>query len=102
MATIRVKIADKVLGAVDFDEMTLRDAFAIKAASGLTPAQLFQGTEQMDPDALQTLVWFVRMKNGESVDRSTIDFRLRDLSTEAVEQDPNPAEGSPEPTPSEV
>lgn len=93
MAVIRVKLGEQTLGEVDFEGLTLKDAFAIKATSGLTPMQLFSGMESADPDALQTLVWFVKMKNGEHCDRSTIDFRIRDLTTEEVKQDPNHGEG---------
>lgn len=98
MAVIRVKLGGETLGEVDFEGLTLKDAFAIKAASGLTPVEMFSGMEKADPDALQTLVWFVRMKNGDNVARGSIDFRIRDLDTEQVDEGdvalPNP-QGSP-------
>lgn len=84
MAAIRVKLAGETLGQVDFEDLTLKDAFAIKSASGLTPMEMFSGLEKMDPDALQTIVWFIRMKSGDNVARGSIDFRIRDLETEEV------------------
>lgn len=78
-----------------FDEgdITLEDAFVIKAELGLALRPFLQGIADMDPDCLQGLVWFCRRKAGERVSRSSVKFRILDLDLsqdEEDEQDPPP------------
>lgn len=76
-----------------FDEgdITLEDAFMIKAETGLALRPFLQGIADMDPDCLQGLVWFCRRKTGERISRSSVKFRILDLDLsqdEEGEQDP--------------
>lgn len=75
----------------DDEELTLKDAFKIKAASGLGLKSFLSGVQDMEPLAVQTLIYFVRTKAGESVRLEDIDFRIAALSIEQVN---TPAEGA--------
>lgn len=83
---------------IDEAELDLRDAFAVKAASGLTMPAMLAGSGEMDPLALQALVWFCRTKyDGEAgLLLSTVDFRLMDLE---LSQDTPEEDDEPDPTP---
>lgn len=93
MAQLHVTVGDEDLGNIDFTGLTLKDLFAIKAASGLTFGQLQKGLEDMDPAALGALVWFMKLKKGETVPIESIDFKLADFGAEQVDEAPKePAE----------
>jgi hypothetical protein len=69
----------------DDEELTLKDAFRIKAVSGLSLKGFLTGVQDMDPLALQALIHFLRTKAGESVRLEDIDFRIADLGIEQVQ-----------------
>lgn len=76
---MKVTLADK---SWDFDEanITLKEAFAIKAASGGLPMRQFiQGLYDADPLCLQVLVWFIRRGEEPTLRPDDVDFRLADL-----------------------
>lgn len=77
-----------------FDEgdITLEDAFMIKAETGLALRPFLQGIADMDPDCLQGLVWFCRRKAGERVNRSSVKFRILDLE---LKQDEDTGDDDP-------
>jgi len=75
----------------DDEELTLKDAFKIKASSGLSLKGFLTGVQEMDPLALQALIHFLRTKAGESVRLEDIDFRIADLGIEQVN---TPADGA--------
>lgn len=77
----------------DERELTLSDAFAIKAASGLNLQPFMRGLNDGDPVALQTLVWFLRQKHDRPEDIRHIDFRLADL---VITELPDPTEPADE------
>lgn len=81
---IKVSLKGEDLGTFDDEGMTLQEAFAIKASSGLSLQPFFAGLRDMDPLALQTLIWFLRHKKGEQSNAQEIDFRLGDLDMEPV------------------
>lgn len=83
----------------DDQSLTLTDAFAIKSASGLDLVPFQNGLNTMSPLSLQTLIWWLRQKNGRPEDIRTVDFRIADLSVEEVAEDdePDPTESGSEP-----
>jgi len=91
----RFKLRDESLGDIDFATVQLKEAFAIKAASGLTVVEMLNGLAKADPDCLQTVVWFLKFRRGEVVDRGSIDFALNELDAEIVDE-----AGPKPPTPS--
>jgi hypothetical protein len=91
----RVTVGEKSW-VLDEKELDLRDAFAIKAASGLRIKELFDGIAEGDPSALQALVWFVRMKDGDHLPIADVNFRLADLDLEQGEDEPESS--APDPT----
>ncbi len=89
MSQIHVTLAGEDLGVIDEERMTLTDAFAIKAASGLSLRPFFGGLNEMDPLSLQTLVWFLRYKQGKAIPLPEVDFVIADLSLEVVPDPPS-------------
>jgi len=94
---MKIKLGDE---SWDFDpqELTLREAFAIKSAIGLNFRPFLNGMMEMDPDCLQMLLWLVRTRNGERIDRTSIDFPLAQLQIEVTGDDPEGQASSSEAT----
>lgn len=84
MTQFKVDLASEDLGILDDEGITLQQAFAIKAASGLSLKAFFDGINEADPLAYQTLVWFQRFKAGISTPLQEIDFRMSDLHAVAI------------------
>jgi hypothetical protein len=95
----RTLISIGTLGPWEFDdeELTLKDAFAIKSATGLGVVSFLNGIADMDPDCLQTLIWLVRSKDQPGLRRESIQFRLADVSIKQV-GDADPTSGSVTPS----
>jgi hypothetical protein len=91
VAKMKVTLKGADLGEWDEEQLTLRDAFAIKAASGLSLKPFFQGLRDMDPLAMQVLVWFMRFKKSDSVPMPEIDFVITDLDMVEVDPPTEPA-----------
>jgi hypothetical protein len=82
----------------DDQSLTLADAFAIKSASGLDLVPFQNGLNTMSPLSLQTLIWWLRQKNGRPEDIRTIDFKIADLRVDEIEDDePDPTGSGSEP-----
>ena len=94
----QTRVTVKGMGSwvLDENELTLSDAFAIKATGQLTVPQMLAGVINLDPLPLQTLVWFLRMKAGDTVPLASIDFKIADF--ELDQPDPDTAEGPSDPT----
>src|SRR5664280_199273 len=94
MAVTTVGLDD---GKWEFDErkLELKDAFAIKSATGLNLKPFMQGIADMDPLCLQGLVWFVQRTDRPGQRLEDINFKIVDLTLEQVEDaepvDPTPA-----------
>jgi hypothetical protein len=90
---IKVTLKGDDLGTFNDERITLQDAFAIKAASGLNLKPFFTGLNEMDPLSVQTLVWFLKHKKGEQIPLAELDFVIADLDMTEVKEDPSqPAE----------
>lgn len=85
-----VWLGDEDLGVFDEGKFSLNDAFQVIGSSGLNTKAFFEGINGMDPLALQTFVWWLRVKAGRPCDRAAIDFVLGDLKL-VVESDPTVA-----------
>jgi hypothetical protein len=86
---MRVTLAGEDLGEFDDEGMMLSEAFALKAATGLSLKPFYQGLNEMDPLAAQAVVWFLRYKRGDQIPLPEIEFRMGDLQMVPVE-DPDP------------
>ena len=101
MAGIHLWIADEDLGVFNEQHFTLFDAWDVLAASGgrdkgLSVTEFVAGIQRMEPLAIQTLVWFLRKRKGQTVDRASINFNFGDLRVEE-EADPTMASsGTPD------
>lgn len=80
MTQYKVDLPGEDLGIFDDESITIQQAFAIKAASGLSIKPFFDGLNNIDPLSAQTLVWFQRLQAGTSVPLQEIDFRMIDLT----------------------
>lgn len=89
---IKVSLKGDELGTFDDEGMSLQDAFAIKAASGLSLKPFFAGLNDMDPLSLQTLVWFLKHKKGEQIPLPEVDFLFSELQMEQVVPPTEPTE----------
>jgi hypothetical protein len=95
MAKFVLKLGDE---SWPFDDagLSLKDAFAIKSATGLNVPPFLQGIQEYNPASLQGLVWLLRHKAGENVRVEDVDFLLKDLSLEFAE--PVVSADAPDPT----
>lgn len=89
-----VWLRDEDLGVLDERKITVSDGFLIQNATGgrgqgLTVKQFMTGIGQLDPLAMQCLVWFLRFKKNPSAAGhiSAIDYAFDDLK---VEDEPDP------------
>ncbi len=83
-----VKLGDESW-TFDEDEITIQDAYMLKAETGLALRPFFEGLADMDPQCLQALVWFLRRKAGEPVRIADVNFRVTALK---MEQEESPTE----------
>ncbi len=92
---LKVTLGDEDLGVFDEKKFSVSDAILVKNATGgqrgLTVKGFVEGIEEMDPHALQALVWFLRFKKGEQVHISTIDFAFADFDLEEL---PDPTQAT--------
>lgn len=86
---MKVTLAGEYLGDFDDEGMMLSEAFALKAATGLSLKPFYQGLNEMDPLAAQAVVWFLHYKRGDQIPLPEIEFRLGDLQMVPVEE-PDP------------
>jgi len=94
-AGVHVSLAGDDLGEFNPGKLDLKQAFAIKNTTGLTPRALLEGISDLDPAAMQALVWFMRFRNGETVDLLSINFAYEDLQVEPIEEAPKDEGTSP-------
>jgi hypothetical protein len=79
----------------DEDDITIQDAYMLKSVTGMGLRGFFEGLQDMDPQCLQALVWFLRRKAGEQVQMDEVNFKVTSLQ---MEQQPDPTNGNDEPT----
>lgn len=80
----KVILAGEDLGLFDENELTLNDAFTLEANAGQTINEMLGGLAPMRAQSLRALVWFMKWKRGDTAHITTIDFKLTELSYEAV------------------
>lgn len=93
-----VMLGAEDLGTFDENELTLEDAFKLENTTGLTFTEMLQGASAGRAKGLQALVWFLRSKQGNTVDPLSINFKLTDLTTRAVKKGPSVASPTQAPT----
>lgn len=94
------KLKGEVLGVWDLDDLTLKEAFVIKATTGMDPAPILQGLQQGSPQAWQAVVWFLMQKQNPGLPLSAVDFRYGDIEIEDVQ--PQEVAAGDRPTPEVV
>jgi hypothetical protein len=73
---------------LDLNAVTLDDAFVIKGTLGVGYKAFLDGVEELDPDCLQTLVWFLKRPKEPALRREGVRFRLGDLRVETIDEGP--------------
>jgi hypothetical protein len=87
---VHVRLGDEDLGTFDFQKLTVFDTIQIKAKTGLNTKQFVDGLAEMDGQAMQALVWLLRVRKGEQVpDPHAINFAIGDLD---LAEEPDPTE----------
>jgi hypothetical protein len=69
---------------LDLDEIDVKQARTIKAATGLTVMQVQRGMLEVDPDAMVGLFWYMKVTNGETCNIRTVNFKLGPFSESIV------------------
>jgi len=75
----------------DQNRLALSEAIAVKRANGLTVRGLQEGLQDMDPDALQAMVWLAKRRAGDAVRMVDIEFDIVELSR-SIRYDEPPGE----------
>lgn len=98
MPVLDVSIAGQHYGVWNIDELTLKDCFAIKQATGLDPFPIDTGLGRLDPACWQAVVWFLRRKQEPNLRLDQIDFRLGDIDATLIREEPEvPSEAEAQP-----
>jgi len=74
-----VTLDDEDLGVFDDDLLMLDDSFVFENNTSMTFNQMLTGIEEADSKASRALVWWMRYKQGKTVDLLSINFRLKAL-----------------------
>lgn len=96
---VRFTIDDRIL---DWDgRLLVSEGIAVKKVAGLTPLQVMQSMEALDPEALRALIWVLRTRTGEKVKLSDVDFDIFGIGFDQLDADgnvvpPEPADTTPE------
>lgn len=78
----------------DGDRMLLAEAREIKVFTKMTVPVWSRGIDEMDPDAIQSLIYLAKKRAGETLRYSDLDtLDLADITLEPMEEE---AEGEPE------
>lgn len=85
--TLKISLLDESWD-LDLNAITLDDAFIIKGTLGIGFSPFLEGVEALDPDCLQTLVWFLKRPKEPALRREGVRFRLADLRVETIDEGP--------------
>ncbi|MGH8575347.1 MAG: hypothetical protein ACREXJ_00175 [Gammaproteobacteria bacterium] len=75
----------------DPDKLPLAEAIMVKKHTGMGMAPYMQGLRDVDPEAIQAMVFLAKRRAGEKVKFEDIDFDLIELAG-SLKRDPTPAE----------
>ena len=89
--SLRTDAGVEDLGIFDERKFKNSDGYLIQnVTGGYTIREFFTKISDLDPKALQALVWFLRFKRGEQIRFEDVDFNVLDLEAEDVVPDPTP------------
>ncbi|MEU2340067.1 hypothetical protein ABZ608_42180 [Streptomyces sp. NPDC013172] len=89
----------------DGDRMLLAEAREIKKFTGMTIPKWSMGIDEMDPDAIQSLIYLAKKRAGESLrysDLDSLDFadiELEPMDDEEAGEEPEAEQQAVDPTP---
>lgn len=72
----------------DQNKLALGEAIAVKKSSGLTVKAFQEGLVEMDPEALQAMVWLARRRAGEAVRLQDVEFDVVAFAQSLRVEDP--------------
>lgn len=86
----------------DRNKLALTEAISLKKASGFTVRGFQDGLNDLDPEALQAMVWLAKQRAGEAVRMQDIDFEIYELcgtlrNEEPASEQPDPPAAPPIP-----
>lgn len=79
----------------DQNKLALTEAIAVKKTTGLTVKSFQEGLQEMDPEALQAMVWLARKRAGEAIRLQDVDFDVVALCATLRYVEPPGAETDP-------
>src|SRR5947199_5118912 len=87
----------------DQNKLALSESIAVKKVTGLTVKTFQEGLGEMDPEALQAMVWLAKRRAGEAVRLQDIEFDVVAFSKSLRNEDApgeqtDPLSGQPTPT----
>lgn len=80
----------------DQNKLALAEAIAIKKATGLTVVGFQSGLKEMDPEALQAMVWLAKRRAGMATRLQDVDFDVVDLCATMRYEAPPDATADPQ------
>ncbi|RPE44165.1 hypothetical protein EDD90_7395 [Streptomyces sp. Ag109_O5-1] len=97
---------ENVVYEFDGDHLLLAEAREIKTYTGMTLPKWSRGIDEMDPDAIQSLIYLAKKRAGETLrysDLDSLDFADIDLEPmkdeEEAEGEPKASQEAVDPTP---
>ena len=72
------------------DETTVSEELMLEGEHGLSFDEWVEAVDERKAIPCQVLVWFLRRKAGRQEDRMSVDFPIRRLATEQLDEDADP------------
>ncbi|MBW4033033.1 MAG: hypothetical protein HIU88_10255 [Acidobacteria bacterium] len=84
---MRVVFKGEDLGTFTDRRMTVSETILLKQRTGLSTKEFLEGIGEIDGQALQALVWLLKLRKKEAINPKELDFELGELRLER-EADP--------------
>lgn len=92
LKNFKLTLAGEDLGMFYQNALTLNDSFVMQNNTGMTINEMLAGLSDVtNPAPNRALVWFMRYKQGKTVDLLSIDYKLTEFEIEAIPDPKAPA-----------
>lgn len=91
MAKMKFTLKGEDLGVFDPNDVDMEQAMQLQDQTGYTVGDLMPALGKLDARAMQALVWFLRIRNGQTNANKHENFKFGDLKAEDIpDEDPTP------------
>jgi hypothetical protein len=91
MPKLKLMLKGEDLGVFDPDDVDMEQAMQLQDQTGFTVGDLMPALGKLDARAMQALVWFQRIRLGQTSANKHENFKFGDLKVEDVpDEDPTP------------